>query len=69
MDVIIKLKIKQRRIQSKLTVEELSKLSGVSKAHISYCERGEKEPTLKVLCKLAIALNTLPEDLYTYDVI
>ena len=40
-----------------LTLEELAELSGVSRAMISKLERGEKNPTLVVVAKLAEGLG------------
>lgn len=58
--------IKKIRLERKLTQEELSILSGVSKSHIGDLERNEKEPTITVLCRLAKALKVKPEELYRY---
>ena len=52
------------RYRRNLTIRDLSKLSGVSKTHISRIERGTEIPTLNVICKLASALGVLPEELY-----
>jgi transcriptional regulator with XRE-family HTH domain len=50
-----------------MTIRKLAELSGVSTGYISEVERGEKKPTIEVLCKLAVALGVKPEELYTYE--
>jgi transcriptional regulator with XRE-family HTH domain len=52
------------RYRQNMTQEELSRKSGVSRSYISKIERGEREPTISVICKLANALGVKPEDLY-----
>lgn len=52
------------RYRQNMTQEELSKRSGISRSYISKIERGEREPTITVICKLADALGVKPEDLY-----
>lgn len=61
------IKLKSVRIRHGLTIEELSKASHVSKAHIHYIESGLKIPTITVLCKLAQGMGVNPEDLYTCE--
>lgn len=63
---MIVLKIKEWRLKRKLTQEELSKLSGISASYIGDLERGEKEPTISVLCRIAEALKVDIKDLFTY---
>src|ERR687891_850026 len=55
-------RVRELRRRRGLTLEELSGLSGVSRAMISKVERGEKNPTLVVAAKLAEGLGiTLSE--------
>jgi len=46
------------REQANLTLEQLAKLSGVSRAMLSKVERGEKSPTIGVAKSIAYALGT-----------
>ena len=46
-------RIKALRLQAKLTLEELSHRSGVSRAMLSKVERGEKSPTLPIIVRIA----------------
>ncbi len=50
-------RVRQLRRRRGLTLEELAGLSGVSRAMISKLERGEKNPTLVVMAKLAEGLG------------
>lgn len=49
--------LKGQRTGQSLTIEQLSKRSGVSRAMISKIERGEATPTTSTLGKLAAALD------------
>lgn len=60
----MKLKIKEIRKRKKLTLNELSKLSGLSKSSISYYEREEIYPNILELEWLAIALDVAIIDLF-----
>jgi transcriptional regulator with XRE-family HTH domain len=58
MDVDISKKIKELRKETKMSIAELSKLSGVSTGMISQIERGMVVPSVVKLWKLAKALDT-----------
>ena len=61
-------RIKKLREQKGLTINELSQLSNVSKSYISSIERGiQKNPSIKVLKKIAKTLNTSLETILSYD--
>jgi len=51
-------KVKKMRQEKKISLQELSDLSGVSKSMISKIEREEKNPTLQVAAQIAEALGT-----------
>lgn len=65
MKVIILLK--EIREQKQISLEQLAKMSGISKSHLNYIERQEKEPTLTILIKIAKALNIDIKDLYKVE--
>lgn len=65
MKVIILLK--EIREQKRISLEQLSKISGISKSHLNYIERQEKEPTITILIKIAKALNIGIKDLYKVE--
>lgn len=39
-------------------------MTGISKSHLNYIERNEKEPTLSTAIRIAQALNIKIEELY-----
>lgn len=60
----IKIKLKEVREKNNLSLEELSKKTGISKSHLNYIERGEKEPSLSMIIRIAVALNIDEKELY-----
>lgn len=60
----IELLIKEIRKQKNITLDELSKRSGVSKTHINDIENNIKEPTLTIAISIAKALNVQLTDLF-----
>lgn len=50
-------RVRSLREQANLTLEQLSKMSGVSRAMLSQVERGEKSPTIGVAKRIAHALG------------
>lgn len=48
------------RKEAGLTQEELAHAAKVDRTFVSMIERGERQPTVRVLFKLADALNTSP---------
>ena len=55
--------LKEMRIKRKMTLEELSKASGVSRVSINRYELGERSPNIFIAKKLADALGCTIEDL------
>lgn len=61
-------KIKELRRSKGLSIRDLSKISGISIAHISDMENGQKiNTTTDTICKLATALEVKPDDLFSCD--
>ncbi|WP_411953783.1 helix-turn-helix domain-containing protein [Alkalibacillus sp. S2W] len=60
--------LKELRYQSKLTLRELSNLSGVSYSQISKLEKNRVHPTKTSLLKLAQALNVDVNEFYKYTI-
>jgi transcriptional regulator with XRE-family HTH domain len=50
-------RVRSLREQADLTLDQLSKLSGVSRAMLSQVERGEKSPTIGIAKRIAHALG------------
>lgn len=53
MNLIVAKNIKRLRKENKLSMDKLAKLSGVSKSMLAQIERGESNPTISTLWKLA----------------
>lgn len=62
MYIIIKLK--EIREQKNLSLGDLAQKTGISKSHLNYIEKGEKEPSLSMIIRIAIALNIDEKELY-----
>lgn len=65
MNIIVANNIKKLRENNKLSMEELAKLSGVSKSMLAQIERGEGNPTITTLWKIANGMK-VPFDALTY---
>ncbi len=63
----MELLIRQVRENRQMSLEELSKKSGISKAFLSYLERNEKQPTIPTLVRIAKALNVKEQELYKIE--
>ena len=50
--------LRGRRIAMRLSQEELAGLAGLHRTFISLIERGQRNPSLDVIRKLALALDT-----------
>jgi transcriptional regulator with XRE-family HTH domain len=57
------LEVKRRRMDLGLTQEEFAGLSGLHRTYISGIERGDRNPTLDIILRLALALSCAPGDL------
>jgi transcriptional regulator with XRE-family HTH domain len=57
--------IKQQRITTPLTLQELAQESGVSSSHLGRIERGERFPSARILRKIAKPLGFDEDELFT----
>ena len=64
MNLIVAKNVKRLREEHKLSMEELAKLSGVSKSMLAQIERGEGNPTLSTLWKISNGMK-VPFDALT----
>ena len=64
MNLIIAKNIRRLREENKLSMDELSKLSGVSKSMLAQIERGEGNPTISTLWKISNGMK-VPFDALT----
>ena len=67
MNITIAVRIREVRKAKGITIEELARLSGVSRSHISEIETHQQMPTLPILCRIAAALEASPEELYNFE--
>ena len=58
------LKIQELRKSKKLTQEDLADLISVDRSYMGFVERGERNPTLDKIIKIAKALGTSLSDLF-----
>lgn len=60
----VELLIKKVRLEKNMSLDTLSKLSGISKGHLSKIEREEREPKITTLIQIALALKVDIKELY-----
>lgn len=60
----LKILIKEKRIEYNMTLKTLSRLSGISKGHLSKIEREERSPKLMTMIQIAKALKVDIKELY-----
>jgi transcriptional regulator with XRE-family HTH domain len=59
-------RIQQLRKERNLSQEGLAEAIGVDRSYMGFVERGEKNPTLDKIEKLAKALKTSPKELFDF---
>ena len=60
----VEILIRQKREEKGYTIDMLAKLAGMSKGHLSRIERGETDPSITTLSRVAIALKVKVEEVY-----
>lgn len=60
-------RIKELRNAKKYSQEELADKAGLHWTYVGQMERGERNPTLKNIIKLARALNISMHELFSFD--
>ena len=63
----MKTRIKEFRARYDMTQEDLAKKVGVRRETIVFLEKGKYNPSLLLAHKVAEALNTTIEELFTFD--
>lgn len=63
---IIGRNIARIRVQKKLSQEDLCEVADLDRSYLSEIENGHKNFSIKVLLKIARALDVLPEELLAY---
>lgn len=66
MVVLVQIIIKLKEVREKynISIRDLARITGISKSHLNYIERGEKEPSLSIIIRIAVALNIDEKELY-----
>ena len=60
----IEILVRNVREEKNITIQKLSQISGLSKGHLSRIERGETEPTISTLIRIALVLKVDVKELY-----
>lgn len=60
----IEILLKERRIEKKMTLAQLSEKTGISTTHINDIENNIKEPSLSMVIRLAKGLDLEISELY-----
>lgn len=55
--------VRARRTDQKLSQEDFGFRSGLDRTYVSGVERGVRNPTLRIVFRIAVALDVDPEDL------
>lgn len=63
----MKTKIKEYRAKYNLTQADLAKIVGVRRETISFLEKGEYNPSLKLAIKIAVEFQVSVEDLFIFE--
>lgn len=56
--------LKSFRAYAQMTQEEVASAAGISKSHVSECESGRKNMTVRTFVKIAAALGKEPNDFF-----
>lgn len=60
----VEILVRKIRLEKGYTIDKVAQLAKMSKGHLSRIERGETEPTISTLARIAIALKVKIDDLY-----
>ncbi|MEA3312834.1 MAG: helix-turn-helix transcriptional regulator [Caldisericota bacterium] len=63
----LKTRIKEFRAKLDLTQEDLANLVGVRRETIIHLEKGKYNPSLRLACDIAKALNTAIDELFIFS--
>ena len=67
MELILRNRIKEARVEKKLSQAQLAQMVGVSRNTISSIETGQFNPTAKLALVLCIALDRKFEELFYFE--
>ena len=60
----VEIKLKEVREKKNVSINQLSEMTGITKSHLSNIERNQKEPSLSVIIRIALALRVDEKKLY-----
>ena len=63
----MKTRIKELRARHGLTQEELAHMVGVRRETILFLEKGKYNPSLKLACKIALALQASIDEIFIFE--
>lgn len=66
MVVLVQIIIKLKEVREKynISIRDLARITGISKSHLNYIEKGERKPSLSTIIRIAVALNIDEKELY-----
>ena len=65
--VTLVLYVDRVRIKKNVSIRELAELAGISKSQVQRSENGTSNPSLKIMCQIAKALEVPVTDLFHYE--
>ena len=60
----IEMRIREVREEKGISLSKLAEMTNISKSHLSDVERGEKEPSISIIVRIALALHVQEKELY-----
>lgn len=69
MDVRVTYRVYEIRRIKNMTLRDLSIKSGISRTEINNIENNLKDPTIRTMCLLSLALGVSLQDLFSIEVI
>ena len=69
MDVRVTYRVYEIRRIKNMTLRDLSIKSGISRTEINNIENNLKDPTIRTMCLLSLALDVSLQDLFSREVI
>ena len=60
----VEILVREVRIEKGYTIDETARMAKMSKGHLSRIERGETEPTISTLVRIALVLKVKVDRLY-----
>ena len=69
MDVKVTYHVYEIRRAKNMTLRDLANKSGISRTEINNIENNLKDPTMRTMCLLSLALDVSLQDLFSVEVI